>query len=308
MPKKNSLSENRRGRHLTGWLPVDKPAGITSAEVVNHLKRQLLTRKAGHAGTLDKPATGVLAIAFGEATKTIPYVMDGQKTYIFEVRFGATTTTDDATGEILDTSQTRPSDSDIQAALRQFRGDILQVPPQYSAIKIDGKRAAAYAASGQGKKLMARSLKVNCLELISRASPDLAKFEMVCGKGGYVRSIARDLGEALGCLGHVKTLRRTGTGPFTLRDSIEFRDDRHQADLVSQILPLETGLKEVEEIPVNFQDAQKIQSGNFITINPPRSEPCIWASHQGQAIAIGTLEDGIFRPRRVIHPNDIPKI
>lgn len=307
MPKKNNLTASQRERRLTGWLPVDKPAGITSAEVVNHLKKQISTRKAGHAGTLDKPATGVLAIAFGEATKTIPYVMDGQKTYIFEVKFGAATTTDDATGEILDTLQTRPSDNDIRAALRQFRGDILQIPPQYSAVKIDGKRAAAYAVLGRGKKLGARPLKVNCLELISRASPDLAKFKMVCGKGGYVRSIARDLGEALGCLGHVATLRRTGTGPFTLRDSIKFSNDHHQADLMSRILPLETGLKEVKELPVNFQDAQKIQSGNFITVNPPRSEPCIWASYQGRAIAIGTLEDGIFRPRRVIHPNDIPK-
>ena len=300
------MTPGRDKIHLTGWLAIDKPVGVTSAQVVNIVKKRLSARKAGHAGTLDRAATGVLAIAFGEATKTIAYVMDSQKSYRFKVKFGESTTTDDATGDILDISKNRPSDDDIETELNKFRGTIKQIPPQYSAVKIDGKRAATYAISGQVKRLAARPLTVDRLELLARCSPDEAEFEMVCGKGGYVRSIARDLGHSLGCFGHVLTLRRTSSGPFSLSNCVKLPTDYDQLDrdaLRSHIAPLEIGLKHLEEFSVESLDAKRIQSGGSVNLGVLRSNPSVWVSCHGRAIAIGKLENGIFYPRRVIQPH-----
>jgi tRNA pseudouridine55 synthase len=208
------MARRRTGRDISGWLVVDKPAGITSTAVVNKVKWALQAQKAGHAGTLDPAATGVLAVALGEATKTVPYITDAQKCYRFRVRFGAATTTDDAEGTVIATSDLRPTDAEIAAALPAFRGEIAQVPPQFSAVKIDGERAYDLAREGEVMDIAARPLWVESLEMTGRPDADHADFEMVCGKGGYVRAIARDLGAALGCCGHVAWLRRTWSGPF----------------------------------------------------------------------------------------------
>ncbi|MGB5835726.1 MAG: tRNA pseudouridine(55) synthase TruB, partial [Albidovulum sp.] len=193
----------KKGRDISGWLVVDKPAGITSTSVVNKVRWAFDAKKAGHAGTLDPDATGVLAVALGEATKTVPYITDALKCYRFAVRLGQATKTDDAEGEVVDRSDLRPSDEQIVAGLAAFRGDIMQVPPQFSAVKVEGERAYALARAGEEMELAARELWVESLEMVSRPDADTVELEMVCGKGGYVRSVARDLGAALGCFGHV---------------------------------------------------------------------------------------------------------
>ena len=295
----------REKRDVTGWLAIDKPSGVTSAQVVNKVKWQLSARKAGHAGTLDKPATGVLAIALGEATKTIQYVMDSRKTYTFRVKFGESTTTDDATGEILETSSVRPTDNEINAALEEFRGEIFQVPPQYSAVKVEGKRAAAHAASGKVKALKPRPLKVYRLELNSRDSAEVAEFGMECGKGGYVRSIARDLGQFLGCHAHVLELRRTAAGPFQLKDCVNFpcgADINNCGDLNRFLAPLELGLTGLTEFKCSFQDSKTIRTGvpvQFAARNHKVTTHS-WVSCNGNAVAIGEFVGGFFSPKRII--------
>ncbi|MFN3294840.1 MAG: tRNA pseudouridine(55) synthase TruB, partial [Gemmobacter sp.] len=196
------MGRAKKGQPVSGWLVVDKPAGVTSTAVVGKVRWALDAQKAGHAGTLDPDATGVLAVALGEATKTVPYVTDALKCYRFVVRFGAATATDDASGAVLETRDARPDDAQIVAALDGFRGDIRQVPPQYSAVKVDGARAYDLARDGEAMDLAARPLHVARLDLVARPDADHAELEMVCGKGGYVRAIARDLGQVLGCLGH----------------------------------------------------------------------------------------------------------
>ena len=214
------MARKRRGRPLHGWLIVDKPAGVTSTSVVNKARWAFQAQKAGHAGTLDPLATGLLAVAFGEATKTVPIAQEGLKTYRFTMRLGQSTTTDDAEGEVTATSENRPTDAQIEAALPEFTGQIEQVPPQFSAVKVEGERAYDLAREGVEMDLVARPLWVERLEIVARPDQDHVELELVCGKGGYVRSIARDLGEALGCHGHVKELRRVWSGPFELEDAV----------------------------------------------------------------------------------------
>ncbi len=214
------MGRTRKGRDISGWLVVDKPAGLTSTAVVNKVKWAFDAKKAGHAGTLDPDATGVLAVALGEATKTVPYITDALKAYTFVVRLGQSTNTDDAEGDILKTSDARPEDAQIKDALSQFIGDIMQVPPKFSAVKIDGQRAYKLARDGEDLELAARPLWVDELIMTDRPDADHVTLEMTCGKGGYVRSIARDLGEALGCFGHVRELRRIWSGPFDAADGI----------------------------------------------------------------------------------------
>lgn len=215
------MARRKKGRDISGWLIVDKPAGVTSTTVVNKVRWALDAKKAGHAGTLDPTATGVLAIALGEATKTVPYVTDAMKAYRFTMRLGSATNTDDTEGEVIATSDTRPTDAEIIAALPAFTGNIEQVPPQFSAVKVDGERAYARAREGEEMDLKSRPLLVESLQMISRDG-DLLVLEMVCGKGGYVRSIARDLGATLGCLGHVDHLRRIWSGPFEPSDGLDW--------------------------------------------------------------------------------------
>ena len=297
------MGRRRKGRDISGWLVIDKPSGPTSTAVVNKLRWALDARKAGHAGTLDPAATGTLAVAFGEATKTVPFITDALKAYEFTVRFGTRTNTDDAEGETIATSDARPTDDAIKDALGSFVGDILQVPPAFSAVKIDGERAYAKAREGEDLTLAARPLWVEELLLIDRPDADHAVLEMVCGKGGYVRSIARDLGDALGCLGHVQSLRRTWSGPFRAEDGLTLDQVEEMARtpaLDDYLLPLETGLVELTELRAPEASATRLRNGNPASVigTAEYGETC-WASHEGRAVAVGIYRGGELHPTRV---------
>lgn len=300
------MGRRKKGRDISGWLVVDKPAGPTSTAIVNKVRWAFDAKKAGHAGTLDPAATGILAVALGEATKTVPFITDATKAYRFTVRFGAATNTDDTEGETIATSDARPTDDEIRAALPGFEGDIMQVPPKYSAIKIDGQRAYALARSGEDVEIAARPLFVESLTLIDRPDPDQATLELVCGKGGYVRSIARDLGEALGCFGHVTTLRRIWSGPFELEDAVtldQIEDLAKSTDIDALLLPLEAGLTDIPELPATAEGAARMKNGNPGMVLAADAEygDLAWASYQGQPVAVGTYRAGELHPSRVFN-------
>jgi tRNA pseudouridine55 synthase len=299
------MARKSNKRDVDGWLVIDKVAGVTSTSVVNKIKWLFKANKAGHAGTLDPDATGLLAVALGEATKTIPYIMDGLKTYKFVVTLGSATTTDDAEGQVIASNDLRPSDEEIQAGLSDFIGDIEQTPPKFSAVKIDGERAYTAARRGDDFELPSRVLFVNDLSFVTRLSEDEVELSLQCGKGGYVRSIARDLGEKLGCLGHVKWLRRMDTGPFDLAQSITVADIEALETLDERdalLRPIEIGLSEIESIDINADAADQIQHGMSIPVDTDPSGPDVpvWVSYNGKAQAIGVVELGTFKPKRVI--------
>ena len=300
------MARRKKGRDISGWLIVDKPAGLTSTAVVNKVRWALEAKKAGHAGTLDPAATGVLAVALGEATKTVPYVTDALKAYDFTIRIGEATNTDDAEGEVIATSDHRPDDDAIRAALTTFEGDIMQVPPAFSAVKVDGERAYAKARAGEDVELAARPLYVESLELIDRPDPETATLRMTCGKGGYVRSIARDLGQALGTAAHVTSLRRLWSGPFDLDQSVTLDQIEAKArtpDLDTHLLPLEAGLTDLPQVQTTAEGAARIRNGNpgmVIASDAEYGELC-WAAHQGQPVAIGTYMAGELHPQRVFN-------
>lgn len=294
------MARKRRGQPVHGWLILDKPAGVTSAQAVARAKRTLDAEKAGHAGTLDPAATGLLALAFGEATKTVPFIADARKSYRFTVRWGASTTTDDAEGALLATSAHRPDRAAIEAALADFRGDILQVPPQVSAVKVGGERAYALARAGETLDLAPRPLHVERLELAGTPDADTATFEMRCGKGGYVRSIARDLGARLGCLGHVLSLRRLETGPFGLDEALSW-PELTAPDLRRRLLPLEAALAGVQELCCPPALAARILNGNAMPLAGSHlaEGETAWASRDGVPLAVGTWRGGALHPSRV---------
>jgi tRNA pseudouridine55 synthase len=302
----NDMVRIKKGRAISGWLIVDKPAGITSTSVVNKVKWAFAAQKAGHAGTLDPAATGVLAVALGEATKTVPYITDALKCYRFTVRFGASTSTDDAEGAVLETRTARPSDAEIEAALAAFRGDIQQVPPQFSAVKVDGERAYDLARGGEAMDLAARDLWVDSLTLIARPDPDHAELEMICGKGGYVRSIARDLGQVLGCLGHVLVLRRVWSGPFDAEQGVSLAQIdalARTAELDALLLPLEIGLADLPELPATPEGAARLRNGNpgMVMSSDAQYGDEAWASYQGKPVAVGIYKAGELHPSRVFN-------
>lgn len=298
------MGRKRKGRDISGWLVVDKPAGITSTSVVNKVRWALDAKKAGHAGTLDPEATGVLAIALGEATKTVPYITDALKAYEFMVRFGMATNTDDAEGEVISTSDTRPTDADLKEALHAFVGDIEQVPPQFSAVKIDGERAYKRAREGEAMDLAARPLWVEELTLVDRPDPDHAVLSMVCGKGGYVRSIARDLGQVLGCCGHVVWLRRTWSGPFDVQDGLSLDTIEAMArtpELDQHILPISVGLSDLPELTCSMDSAARLRNGNpamVVASGVEYGTEC-WVSFDGEPVAVGRYKSGEVHPSRV---------
>ena len=296
----------KKGRDISGWLVVDKPAGMTSTAVVNKVRWAFDAKKAGHAGTLDPEATGVLAVALGEATKTVPFVTDALKCYRFTVRFGIATNTDDAEGEAIATSDARPSDDEIRGALDQFRGEIMQVPPQFSAVKVEGERAYALARAGEEMELAARPLWVESLDMVARPDADTAELEMVCGKGGYVRSIARDLGKVLGCHGHVLSLRREWSGPFEVADgvTIEKVDELAKTEaLDALLLPLEVGLAELPELKATAEGAARLKNGNpgMVLASDVDWGDEAWASWQGRPVAVGVYKSGELHPSRVFN-------
>ena len=296
----------RKGRDISGWLVIDKPTGPTSTAVVNKVRWALGAKKAGHAGTLDPEATGVLAVALGEATKTVPYVTDALKCYAFTVRLGQATNTDDAEGEVIATSDARPTDEQIKDALGRFVGDIMQVPPQYSAVKIDGERAYKRAREGETMEIAARPLWVEELLLTGRPDADHVTLEMTCGKGGYVRAVARDLGEALGCFGHVTELRRIWSGPFDASEGLtldQVESMAHSPDLDQHLKPLEMGLADLPEVRCSPEGAARLRNGNpgmVLTAEAEYGDEC-WASFEGRAVAVGVYKSGELHPSRVFN-------
>ncbi len=297
------MGRGKKGRAVHGWVIVDKPAGIGSTDVVGKVRWAFGAQKAGHAGTLDPAATGVLAVALGEATKTVPLIMDARKCYRFLVAFGVATGTDDAGGQVLARSEVRPTDGQILAALPAFRGLIQQVPPQVSAVKVDGARAYDLAREGVEMDLAPRPLLVERLEMTGRPDADHAGFEMVCGKGGYVRSIARDLGQALGCLGHVAWLRREWSGPFAALGACSMEDIERLArtEAIDQLLqPLEMGLSGLPELRATPEGAVRLRNGNpGQVLGHIAYGDEAWASLDGQAVAVGRYMGGELHPSRV---------
>ena len=300
------MFSKRKGNNINGWIIIDKPAGITSTGVVNKIKRAFSAKKVGHAGTLDPDATGVLPIALGEATKTIPHIMDEIKSYHFCVKFGEATDTDDAAGEIINTSNNRPKDDKISALLPKYTGFIEQTPPNYSAIKVNGVRAYDLARSGKHLKLRARSLFVKELKFLERVDEDHALLQLTCGKGGYVRSIARDLGKDLKCFAHVKWLKRIWSGPFELKNSISlqnFDEIRELSSLKQLLQPIEVGLQNLPFVTCNTKDVGHIANGRSIIVSSTEIEAdkTCWVKCDGKALALGTVRDSQFYPSRVLN-------
>lgn len=301
------MARKKKGRDISGWLVIDKPAGMTSTAVVNKVKWAFNANKAGHAGTLDPDATGVLAVALGEATKTVPYITDAMKAYEFTVTLGAATNTDDEEGEVIATSPNRPTDDEIKEALFGFVGDIMQVPPKFSAVKIDGQRAYKLARDGEDVELAARPLFVEELLLVDRPDADHVVLEMTCGKGGYVRSIARDLGEKLGCHGHVQRLRRIWSGPFdAAEDGVTLEQIEEKArtpELDDFLLPVEAGLDDMTEVTATPEGAVRLKNGNpgMVIASGVEYGEEVWASYEGKALAVGTFKAGSLHPVRVFN-------
>jgi len=312
MASKPMKSGNRPKRNVVnGWLILNKPIGLTSVAALNRVKRLFNARKAGHAGTLDPLATGVLPIAFGEATKTVPYAVDAQKSYRFTVAWGAETTTDDSEGEIVDESAERPERETIEAALEAFRGEIEQTPPRFSAVKVEGARAYDLAREGEAFELRARTVSVNRLDIVDMPDADTCVFEADCGRGTYVRAIARDLGRALGCLGHICALERTRVGRFHVEDAATLEDIEAAADaeaepgrLSALLAPVQLALAGMPEIKLSASDAARLRRGQSVLLRG-RDAPIVnakaYATLRGTLIALGEVAQGEFTPERVFN-------
>ncbi|WP_346893584.1 tRNA pseudouridine(55) synthase TruB [uncultured Roseibium sp.] len=306
----------RKNRNaINGWLVLDKPYGITSNDALGKIKRILHPQKVGHAGTLDPRATGCLPLAFGEATKTVSFVMDGRKIYRFEVTWGAETNTDDTEGEVVATSDVRPDADAIRAVLADFTGTIMQVPPAFSAIKVDGERAYDLARDGETVELEARPIEVHRLDLVDCPDENRAVFEAECGKGTYVRALARDMGRRLGSCGHVTDLRRLLVGPFgeddmvTLDELVEAAGELEEGECIEAlvedfILPVREAMENLEEIVVSLEDAAKIRKGMAVLLrgrSAPLACEAAFASHAGVPVALGAIDKGRFQPSRVFN-------
>jgi tRNA pseudouridine55 synthase len=303
-------ARKREKRDVHGWIVLDKPVGMSSTHAVSVVKRLFQAKRAGHAGTLDPLASGVLPIALGEATKTVSFVMEGRKVYRFTVRWGEERDTDDAEGRITAVSAERPSADAISAALPRFVGQITQVPPRFSAIKIDGERAYDLARDGESVEIAARPVEIHRLELIETADQDHAKFMAECGKGTYVRALARDLGRMLGCQGHVAALRRTAVGPFgedvgVRLDALQrLRPDETAAAERAALLPVETGLAALPALRVSAADAGRLARGQAVLLrgrDAPVMAGWVAVSSQGALIALAEVEKGELRPRRIFN-------
>ncbi len=301
----------RRGIRIDGWLVIDKPRGMTSTHVVNVVKRLTNARKAGHGGTLDPLATGILPVALGEATKTVAYVMDAPKRYRFTMRFGEARDTDDAEGRVVATSERRPSDEAILAALPDFLGTIMQRPPVFAAVKVGGERAYDLARRGEAVELDPRPVRIDAFELVERPSPDTAVFEVVCGRGAYVRALARDLGETLGCYAHVAELRRLAVGPFELEHAVSLSalEQIVRDDTLPQVLtPVATALAGIPALAVTEPQALRMRSGHAIRISPallPETADeggTVRVMQGGELVALARLEGAELSPLRVFTP------
>jgi tRNA pseudouridine55 synthase len=304
--------KKRDKRDVHGWCVLDKPVGMTSTHAVSVVKRLFTAKRAGHAGTLDPLASGLLPIALGEATKTVPYVMDGRKTYKFTVRWGEERDTDDAEGRVASSSEARPTGDAIRALLPGFTGTIAQVPPRYSAIKIDGERAYDLAREGTVVEMEPRPVDIHRLELVEMPDPDHAVLMAECGKGTYVRALARDLGRLLGCFGHVSELRRTIVGPFgeahmiplERLESLCHRAAAGEGNLAALLLPVETALDDIPALAVTRADAARLQRGQAVLLRG-RDAPVIHGPVSvrvsGQLVALAEVDRGEIVPKRVFN-------
>lgn len=304
------MARRKKGEAISGWVIVDKPLGPTSSDVVNRVRRAFNAQKAGHAGTLDPLATGILPVALGEATKTVPFILDAAKSYRFTMRFGAETSTDDAEGEVTVESAHRPTDGEIEAVFPRFRGMIEQVPPAFSAVKVDGERAYARARAGEEVELAARSVEIHEIALVSRPDADHAELEISCSKGTYVRSLARDIARALGSAAHVSALRRTRHGPF--REEAAIPLDKlcalgHIAPAPGprvHLLPLETALDDIPAQAVSGEDAARLRKGQGVLLrgrDAPILSGSVLATHRGDPVALTEYRQGELRPVRVFN-------
>jgi tRNA pseudouridine55 synthase len=303
----------RRGKAAAvhGWLELDKPVGLTSTQAVSRVRRIFGERKAGHAGTLDPLASGCLPIAFGEATKTVPFVVDDTKEYRFTVRWGLGTDTDDSEGEVVATSPSIPGDADIDAVLPRFTGVIEQVPPRYSAIKIEGARAYDLAREGEEVELAARRVTIDTLRREGPTANDETVFRCICGKGTYVRALARDMGLALGTFGHVTALRRLAVGPFGEEDMIPlerleelWQTERGQEALAECLRPVETALDDIPALAVDGSDANRLKNGQPVLLrgrDAPVLRGLVYATTQGKLVALAEAERGELHPKRVFN-------
>ncbi|MSP21389.1 MAG: tRNA pseudouridine(55) synthase TruB [Alphaproteobacteria bacterium] len=296
------MSRRRRGRSVHGWIILDKPLGKTSAQAVAAVRRLLDANKAGHAGTLDPLATGVLPIALGEATKTVPFIQDGTKAYTFTVRWGEARDTDDAAGQVVATSAVRPRATAIEAALPAFVGAVTQTPPAYSAIKVAGRRSYDLARAGQPPTLAPRPVRIDHLRLVA-ADGDIATFQVECGKGTYVRVLARDLAAALGTVGHVAALRRTRVGPMQESQAISLEV---LAELVLSPAPeaylhsVAAALADIPALALTDAEAQRLRAG--LPVQVPSAEPGpVCAMADGLPIAVARVLDGEVRAVRVFN-------
>jgi tRNA pseudouridine55 synthase len=300
--------KRREKRDVDGWIVLDKPTGMTSTHAVSVVKRAFAAKKAGHAGTLDPLASGILPIALGEATKTVPFVMEGRKAYRFTVRWGIETDTDDAEGRAIGESAARPNADTIREALPAFIGEIMQTPPKYSALKIDGERAYDLAREGEEFTLEARPVNITRLDLVATPDPDHAELEAECGKGTYVRALARDLGRVLGTLGHVVALRRTAVGPFAEADAVGIEAMAREADApplpvtAPMLLPVETALGALPALTVSRADAARLGRGQAVLMrgrDAPVMDCCVAVSSEGVLVALADAAEGELRPRRI---------
>jgi tRNA pseudouridine55 synthase len=318
-PNRHRPHKKPKGRALDGWLIVDKPSGIGSTDVVNKVKRAFQAQKAGHGGTLDPLATGLLPVAFGAATKTVPYVMDGTKSYHFTLKFGEARDTDDADGKVTATSDVRPTDAEIEAVLPAFRGDIMQVPPAYSAIKIGGERAYDLAREGQVVEIAPRPARIDRFDLIERPDIDTAIFHVESGKGVYMRSLARDVAKAVGSVGHITALRRLRVGPFRQEHAISLDSLLGTGDTPPPspdlLLPVTTALADIPALAVNGEEAARLMQGQAISLVdlmgriPREADPeggLLRAMAGERLLGLCRLEGGWMQPERLIqlgHPD-----
>jgi tRNA pseudouridine55 synthase len=298
-PQRRPHGDRPKKRDVNGWIILDKGVGMTSTHAVAVVKRGLSAKKAGHAGTLDPLASGILPIALGEATKTVPFVMDGRKSYVFTVTWGSETTTDDTEGDVVERTDKLPDPAEIQAFLPRFTGQVQQVPPRFSAIKIAGERAYDLARDGEVVELQPRTVEIDRLALVHHEG-NRSVIEADCGKGTYVRAIARDLGRALGCLGHIAALRRTRVGPFTEQDAVTVDDIAIDP---AALRPVEIALSEIPAIPVSRDMAGRLMRGQSIILRG-REAPLsgkVYATCNGVLIAVGDVERGELVPHRVFN-------
>ena len=311
-PRRKQVQHKREKRDVHGWVVLDKPVSMTSTHAVSMVKRLFSAKRCGHAGTLDPLASGALPIALGEATKTVPFVMDGRKLYRFTIRWGEERDTDDAEGRVVSISKERPSPEAVRALLPSYTGLIQQIPPRYSAIKIEGERAYDLARDGEQVELAARPVEIGRLELVNVPDRSHAVLEAECGKGTYVRSLARDLGRALGCFGHVSALRRAAVGPFTQETMISLeqlealchRAASGEGSLADALMPVETALDDIPALAVSRADAARLQRGQAVLLrgrDAPNFRGTVYVTVSGQLLALAELDRGEIVPKRVFN-------